>query len=298
MNITTSPMKIFISGPLSNGDSAPYSDQCLNVYEAMKCAVEVIQKGHRPFVPHLYWYIDIIAKKTQIDIPYQTWIELDKAFLKDCDALLCIGKSPGVEKELTAAMKMNIPIYYNTFDIPEMEKKTIYLIIGPSGSGKTTVIGQQLKAEGIPEVVSHTTRPARENEIHGLTYYFVTEDEFHEIPMIEVTEYDGNLYGTSIEQIEKGLSNNKAVFIIADKHGVQQFKKQYKDMCKVIYIYSSESDIITRMKLRGDSDEKIEQRLKHALANGEFENIGMADYCIVNKNMDETIAQLKSIINF
>lgn len=175
------------------------------------------------------------------------------------------------------------------------EDKTIYLLIGPSGSGKTT-LGNYLKRWGIPEIVSHTTRPRREGESLGDPYYFVVLSDFLEIPMVEQTEYNGYLYGASITEVERKLNENSKVYVIADLYGCRQFKHQYGETVKVIYIYAPEKQLIENMRKRGDNEDYIVERIIHAYKTGEFDNIEIADYCIVNKDFDKAVAQLKAIV--
>ena len=55
----------------------------------------------------------------------------------------------------------------------------LIVISGPSGAGKDTIM-QRMKERGMPFhfVVTATTRPRRENEIHGRDYFFVSKEEF------------------------------------------------------------------------------------------------------------------------
>ena len=71
-------------------------------------------------------------------------------------------------------------------------KSTIIAIVGNSGTGKTHLsqyLGTRL---GIPVIVSHTTRPRRENEVHGKDYFFIDR---RQIPpreeMLTHTKYGG-----------------------------------------------------------------------------------------------------------
>ena len=72
-------------------------------------------------------------------------------------------------------------------------RKRIYVLMGPSGSGKTT-LGMKLREIGIPELISHSTRPMRKGEKHGNPYYFVTKSEFYLLEKIEQTCYAVNFY--------------------------------------------------------------------------------------------------------
>ncbi|HEX7541519.1 MAG TPA: guanylate kinase, partial [Anaerolineales bacterium] len=60
------------------------------------------------------------------------------------------------------------------FDLHKPQPLLI-VISGPSGVGKDSVV-QAMKARGLPFhfVVTATTRPQRENEVHGRDYFFVS----------------------------------------------------------------------------------------------------------------------------
>ena len=54
----------------------------------------------------------------------------------------------------------------------------IYCIVGPSGSGKTT-LANYCSSIGIVEIISSTSRKARNNEVEGKDYYFVDNSDFN-----------------------------------------------------------------------------------------------------------------------
>ena len=61
-----------------------------------------------------------------------------------------------------------------------MSTGKLIIISGPSGVGKSTVVRRLLDLCPLPLTlsVSVTTRPAREGEIEGVDYIFVSDDEF------------------------------------------------------------------------------------------------------------------------
>jgi guanylate kinase len=137
----------------------------------------------------------------------------------------------------------------------------------------------------------------RKGESYSSPYYFVDIDTFYATEMVEYTEYNGFLYGTSKDEVDRVLGgSNSRAFVIVDRVGVEAFKALYPDMAKVIYIYASGKDLIERMTARGDDSDIVAERIAHAYTTGEFNNIDVADYCIVNKEFDKAIAQLRMIV--
>jgi guanylate kinase len=54
----------------------------------------------------------------------------------------------------------------------------IYFLVGQSCTGKDTILAKVRKILNIDLIVTSTTRPMREGEIDGVTYHFMTEEEF------------------------------------------------------------------------------------------------------------------------
>jgi guanylate kinase/CYTH domain-containing protein len=180
-----------------------------------------------------------------------------------------------------------------------MKDRKIFILMGSSGSGKTT-LGNYLKEIGIPEIVSHTTRKMRKGEIPGVTYYYITKEEFDKIEKIEWTEYpkgSGNFYCLSKQEVENKLSQYGRVFAITDVNGVMQLKTHYPNEVEVIYVYTSLEETERRMRARGDKEEKIQERLQHALQSGELLNYPYADYVIENNDLEESKKRLFQIVS-
>lgn len=171
----------------------------------------------------------------------------------------------------------------------------LYVLFGPNGAGKTT-LAHRLKDFGIPEVISYTTRPIREGEVEAQDYYFVNQDTFRTINMMETTEYEGNYYGTAYDMVINTLKSGNC-FVIADANGANQFKQKLGTMyVKTICIWAGQSEVQQRMKQRGDTAAKIERRFRHSLAKGEFDSWKDADHVIINNNLDTAADQLLRIV--
>lgn len=135
-------------------------------------------------------------------------------------------------------------------------------LTGPSGSGKSTIEKILVDKYGYRKAISHTSRQIRKNEHNGIDYYFVTKEIMQTMydanVLAEYTEYNGNYYGVTIEELEKSQ------VIVIEPHGLEQVKIRMKNTnTEVISVYLDiDTDTqINRMKLRGDKEEDIQRRV-------------------------------------
>ena len=58
-------------------------------------------------------------------------------------------------------------------------EKYLFVVSGPSGTGKDTVVSKLLgDHKEIKKTVSATTRAMREGEVDGVSYHFLTKEQF------------------------------------------------------------------------------------------------------------------------
>lgn len=170
----------------------------------------------------------------------------------------------------------------------------LIVLSGHSGSGKTSLMRHIMKNE----VVSFTTRKPRQGEVDGLDYKFISLKKFEELKeqgkLIEQVEYSGNYYGIDQEEFENKIGIGDA-FVIVDYHGMQQVKKVYPN-CVTLFLYTPYHKAYKQMIQRGDTIEKVQQRLK--TYTQEMKNKEYYDYVIRNNSgkFDESIKVLTSII--
>jgi guanylate kinase len=103
-----------------------------------------------------------------------------------------------------------------------MNKTKLVVLFGPSGSGKDTLLNFLVQTQkSINKVISYTTRAKRDYEVEGIDYHFVDANTFAEKllkgEILEATDWGGNIYGTSIEDLEKYKINIK----ILDIEGIE-----------------------------------------------------------------------------
>lgn len=134
--------------------------------------------------------------------------------------------------------------------------KPLLLFVGPSGSGKTTIANLLEEKYDYKQVQSYTTRkPRYEGEVGHI---FITEEEFDNLgELTAYTLYNGNKYGTTVEQVD-----DSDIYVI-DVPGIKTLLDNYKTerMVYIIYFDTSVYTRINRMIERGDHDGKIISRL-------------------------------------
>lgn len=179
------------------------------------------------------------------------------------------------------------------------KKGKLYVITGPSGAGKGSICKEILKDKENDFSVSMTTREARTGEVHGVDYYFVTEEEFLDNVdkgnFLEHANVFGNLYGTPKDMVLKQLDRGHNVILDIDVQGALQVKKAMPESIMIFLLPPTLEELRKRLEGRAtDKAEVIEKRLSEAL--NEIRLIGEYDYYVVNDDIDAAIARVKSIM--
>ena len=182
----------------------------------------------------------------------------------------------------------------------DCERGKLIVVSGPSGAGKSTVIARLMRED--PDVVfsvSATTRPPREGEIDGKSYFFVTREKFQSMvengELFEHAEYVGNCYGTPKAPVLASLKTGKSVLFDIEVQGAAQIKAQCPEAILIFVVPSDFSQIEKRLRARGtDSEEKIQGRLMQA--RRECERATNYDYVVLNDDPDRAADEMRSII--
>jgi len=182
------------------------------------------------------------------------------------------------------------------------EADLILLIISsPSGAGKTTLTRRLLQE--FPEFrfsVSHTTREPRANEVDGQDYHFVTELVFRKLidehGFAEWAEVHGNLYGTSVAEIDLARASGKrGVLFDVDYQGARQIKEKFPDAVGVFILPPSMEELRRRLEGRGSDDAESRKR-RFEKAREEIGHYPFFDYMIVNDELQRALGELRGIV--
>lgn len=176
----------------------------------------------------------------------------------------------------------------------------LFVIAAPSGAGKTTLVKELVKRiPGLKFSVSYTTRRQRINEVHGVDYLFVSEDEFLALreqgELLESALVFDHHYGTSRSQVEQHLAAGNHVILEIDWQGARQVRESMPECISIFILPPSRRELERRLRDRKtDSDEVIARRLRDAL--GDMGHWGEFDHAIINDDLDVAVAQLAAVL--
>lgn len=177
---------------------------------------------------------------------------------------------------------------------------TVFIISAPSGSGKSTLVGRLLGSmDGLLFSISYTTRAPRGGERQGENYFYVTRKEFEERvargEFLEWAEVFGNYYGTHRGVLERAAAEGKDLILDIDVQGARQLRKALPEAVSIFILAPSRQILEQRLRSRSeDSESVIERRLRDAAA--EIRNYSEYDYLLVNRDVEESVETLRSIV--
>ncbi len=166
------------------------------------------------------------------------------------------------------------------------DEPLLIVISGPSGVGKDTVV-QRMKEREMPFhfVVTATTRPRREDEVEGVDYFFVTQEQFSEmIAQGELLEhalvYD-DYKGIPKQQVRAALDSGVDVVMRVDVQGAETIRNLAPEALLIFLSPQTEDELLERLKKRRtETEEGLKLRL--ATAHQELKRIDLFDYYVVN----------------
>jgi len=184
----------------------------------------------------------------------------------------------------------------------ELSRRGVMLVLAsPSGAGKSS-ISRAIFAQdpNISLSVSVTTRARRTDELDGRDYHFINVAEFERMraqgELLESAEVHGNFYGTPRAHVEEKLAKGRDILFDIDWQGTLQLLKASRaDMVTIFILPPSIRELRKRLERRAqDSKETIETRLKNARI--EMEHWKEYDYVLVNEDLDQSCARVRSIL--
>ena len=188
-----------------------------------------------------------------------------------------------------------------------MKKSLLVILAAPSGTGKSTICKELIKKNKNWQFsISVTTRIARNGEVDGKDYTFISNEEFeHFVKFGDFLEWEivhGNKYGTLWSSVEEALSSNKVMIFDVDVKGGLSIKEEYPDETILLFFEppgdnmdEHKEALNERLVKRGNEEElAIQHRLKRFETEMQFKE--KFDYSFVNKDLKKTVEKVEKLI--
>lgn len=183
---------------------------------------------------------------------------------------------------------------------PAQARGMLIIVASPSGGGKGTLIRRVLKT--VPNLgysVSFTTRLAREGEVEGRDYFFISEDKFREMiargEFLEWAHVHAHLYGTGRAEVEKELRERRDIILEIDVQGAESVRDVVPGAVGVFILPPSYEILRDRLEARG-SEGARELSLRLRNARSEVARYKEFDYVIINDDAERAAAQLAAVV--
>ena len=176
----------------------------------------------------------------------------------------------------------------------------LFIVSAPSGAGKTTLVERLV--EETPRLKmsrSYTSRPAREGEIDGVDYNFVTRARFEAMiaagEFLEHADVFGHHYGTAAADTERLLAGGNDVVLVIDVQGARQIRQRGISATSVFVMPPSFAILEQRLRGRSkDPEDVIGRRL--LTARNEAAAFVEYDYLVVNDELPSAVDRLRGIV--
>lgn len=101
--------RVYISGPISNGGSASFSERAENVRRAAQVMLDLMEDGFAVQCPQLTEYAERVTGR---HMAHSLWLENDFPWVEVSDAVLRLpGESTGSDMEVAHAGKYDVPVF-------------------------------------------------------------------------------------------------------------------------------------------------------------------------------------------
>lgn len=109
-------MRIYVAAPYT----APTEwEVAANVTRAIDAGIEIVRRGHTPYIPHLTHWVELRSQEIGAGLDYETYMRMDEEWLACADALLYLAPSPGADRELRYALWNRMQVFRAIEEIPE-----------------------------------------------------------------------------------------------------------------------------------------------------------------------------------
>lgn len=177
----------------------------------------------------------------------------------------------------------------------------LVVLAGPTAVGKGTV--STYIRQNHPDVhlsVSATTRSPRPGEVHGVNYYFVSDEEFDRLvaegEMLEwAVVHNAYRYGTPSAPVLEALADGRSVLLEIDLQGARQVRAAMPSAVLVFLLPPTWDELVRRLIGRG-TESSAEQQRRLATARVELAAQNEFDHRVVNDDVGRAAGEVVDLM--
>lgn len=168
----------------------------------------------------------------------------------------------------------------------QQNKIKVLALIGKSASGKDSILNFLVGnfKEITHKIIPCTTRPPRDGEEDGESYFFLEPNIFMQSiikkEMLEYTEFRGWYYGTAVNQLDK----NKINIGVFNPAGVRSLLQDCRLDVRIVYIQADDKIRLLRSLNRETSPDCKEICRRFVADEEDFKDLSDIDYVVWNNN--------------
>jgi len=177
----------------------------------------------------------------------------------------------------------------------------LLVLSSPSGAGKTTIRRRLVELDPTLSLsVSVTTRPARPGEIDGHHYRFIDQAQYDAMvtagELLEHATVFDHSYGTPRQPIDEAIAAGGDIVTDIDWQGTQQLSEKLRDDLVTVFVLPpTMAALEARLRSRAqDSADVVAARMAKSAA--EMSHWPEYDYVIVNRDIEESVAEARAIV--
>ncbi|VDO94415.1 unnamed protein product [Schistosoma margrebowiei] len=203
--------------------------------------------------------------------------------------------------------QLDLVTYEEVVRLPQFRRRTLVLL-GAHGVGRRHIKNCLIQSspDKFAYPIPHTTRTPRKDEVNGKNYYFISHDEMiRDIANNEYLEYgshEGAKYGTKLDTIRQIHATSLIAILDVEPQALKILRTAEFSPC-IVFIAAPTLTNITNGQNNNNNnngnnnnDESLE-RLTRDSALLEQHYSHFFDLKIINNNIEETIIQLKRVID-
>ena len=181
-----------------------------------------------------------------------------------------------------------------------MKRGLLIVISGPSGVGKDTLIRRLLELDtNLVYSVSGTTRQPRPGERPDENYTFLTREQFEALvakgAFLEHANYNGHLYGTFRDRVQKARDAGRDVVLKIDVQGAEQVRRLMPDAVFIFVVAPSEQELEHRQEQRG-SESPQDLASRREIGKREMTYAKEYGHVVMNDDIERAVGEIRQII--